>query len=210
MIRAPYDNLIVTISQKFYDSVKFESGVTLFYDPKWDPSEHSMLEAKVVSVPRTIQVREDFEGFSTEGIKPGDDILMRYDVVFAYKAQPDNDTTRFKNEMWYRQKSYWRADIRKVFAVVKDGAYHMLHDYILCEPIIEKQSVMFSDKIIRPNSYLEITRLDEVIVKSIGKNNMGILPGDRIEVLPKIMQQYKINGKLYFLISHRHVLGKCL
>jgi len=208
MIQAPYDNVIVTITEKFYSSIKFDSGVMLWIDPKWDPSEHSMMEATVVSAPRAITDRMDFKGFSSEGIRPGDKILMRYDVVFAYASQPENDTAVFMNEMWYYQKSYWRADIRKVFCVIRGKKTIMLNDYIICDPIIENKSELYTDLIIRPESQRKVIRMDKAVVRHIGKNDLGVIPGDTVYFNQKYVQHYKINGKIAFILSHRHILGR--
>src|SRR5688572_3999320 len=122
---APVNNLIVTIEKKLYDSVTFQSGQTIYFDPSWHPEEYAMLRAKVVSVPRGIITRQDYKGVTID-MQPGDEVYMRYDVVFAYKDQPERDTPIYKNLLFhYNEKSgkheeYWMCDILQTFAIIRD------------------------------------------------------------------------------------------
>ncbi|HEV3223871.1 MAG TPA: hypothetical protein VGZ90_13375 [Puia sp.] len=211
---APRNNVIVKISQRFYDSVKFDSGVVLYFDPSWDPSEYAMLEGVVESVPRSIMKRKDYEGFSADGIKRGDRILFRYDVIFSYLSQPDRDSVRFKNEIWWHETSYWKVDIQKIFCTVHGDAksfsglkYSMLNGYVLCDLITEYKSDLYSDNIIRPESEKMVVRLDRAKVKAIGENNLEVQPGDTIWFSPKIPQVYSLNRKKFIIVSQRHILA---
>src|ERR1051326_5579346 len=94
---APINVVYVQIDKKFYDTVRTPSGTVLYKDTTFHPEENSMLEATACSVPRALQDRFDYYGMSTSRIVPGDRLLIRYDVVFHYRHQPERDTPIYKN-----------------------------------------------------------------------------------------------------------------
>jgi co-chaperonin GroES (HSP10) len=209
IINSPLNNLYVTIDKKFYDTIQFESGVTLYKDTGFHPEESAMLEGLVVSVPRGIQDRYDYHGI-TMTVQPGDKILMRYDVVFAYKEQPDRDTPIYKNVLLYNNSEYWKVDIQKVFGKILDDRIEMFNGYVYCEPLEEK--VRPTGLILLPDSLKTVERNDKMRVKYIGapligQGMLGVRPGDIVYVQPDVAQRYEINLQYFYIIKQSHLLA---
>lgn len=209
-MHAPLNNCFVTIEKKFHDSTTFESGITLYHDTTFHPEEHAMLRGQIVSLPTGVQIRADYEGMTLDGLQPGDDILMRYDVVFAYSDQPDRSTPLYKNMLWLDGEEYWRVDIQKIFAVVRDGMYHMLNGYVMVEQYIEERSHSF---LIIPKAYRKIPAATIMVIRHIGEPAAGLRPvalkaGDRIVCMPGVAQPYRINDDKFWILKQSHIVGK--
>jgi co-chaperonin GroES (HSP10) len=204
---APENNVILKMPKAFYNSFTFKSGVMIYFDPMWSPEEYAMLEGTVVSVPRSIIKRKDYDGITLDHLQRGDKVLVRYDVAFAFASQPDKDTIRFKNERWWDQTSYWNADIKKIFCIVRGEERIMLNKYVLCDIVTDILPNMMSDLIIRPESERTVVRLDRARVRAIGENNLDVTPGDMVYFSPNIPQVYSINQEKFIIISERHIMA---
>lgn len=208
---APMNNLIVTIEQKFYDSVTFASGQTIYFDPSWHPEEYAMLRAKVVSVPGGIIKRHDYDGITID-MKPGDEIYMRYDVVFAYKDQPDRDTPIYKNLLFQfnektgKYEEFWLCDILQTFAIIRDRIF-MVNGYVMLDPVIVNVGD-YSSLIHRPEHYREVELKERAIIRHIGNNMLGLSSGDMVYVNPATVMCYTINTEKFYLIKQRNILAK--
>jgi|ERR1044072_2550361 co-chaperonin GroES (HSP10) len=210
-MHTPINKLIVSLEKKLYDSRTFESGQTIYFDPSWQPEEYAMLKAKVVSVPPGVIKRQDYKGYSI-CVEPGDEILIRYDVVFAYNDQPDRDTPIYKNlifnynEQLEKFEELWLCDILQVFAIIKDGQYHMINGFVMMEPVVEKRAD-FSSKIIRPDSFNNVLIKDRAIVRAINSRDLPISVGDTIFINPNMVMQYQLNLEKFFIIKEQYILG---
>lgn len=208
--RAPLNRLVVTLEKKMYDSVTFESGITLHFDPTWHPEEYSMLRAKVVSVPKAVSERYDYKGMKCE-MQPGDEILVRYDLVFHYKEQPENDTPVYKNMFLLhnpeteRMEELWMCDIQKVFAIIRDGRFLMQNGYVYCWPIYETKTFVAP-------SILNPVHEGHQEVKSIGRifaiDSDEFTEGDYVYFDPRVVQVYSIDMVTFKIIKTRHILVK--
>lgn len=209
-MRTPVNKLIVTLEKKLYDSRTFESGQTIFFDPNWHPEEYAMLIAKVVSVPPGVIQRQDYKGY-TISVEPGDEILIRYDVVFAYIDQPDRDSPIYKNLIYHydelkeRFEEYWLCDILQVFAIIKEGKYEMINGFVMLKIITEKKPD-FSNTIIRPDSY-NLTNTKEMAIVVAGGVNLNLKPGDTVLINPSMVMQYQLNLYQFYIIKEQYILG---
>lgn len=208
-ITCPLNNILVTIENKFYDRITYGSGITLFKDTGFHPEESAMLEGLVISVPRALQVRYDYAGM-TVPLQPGDHIIMRYDVVFAYRDQPDRDTPRYKNVLLYNNAEYWKVDVQKIFGKKLDDRIEMLNGYVYGEPLEEPSA--YQGTLILPESVRIVRPSDRMRVKYIGAPlggapDLGVKPGDLIETVPGVAQRYDVNLQSFFIIKQSHILG---
>lgn len=213
---APVNNVIVTLEKKLYDSITFQSGIKLHIDPSWHPEEYAMLEATVVTVPKGIINRFDYKGMKLS-VKPGDRVLIRYDVVFSYRDQPERDTPIYKNLILLHDgqqyKEYWLCDIQKIFAIIKDGEYNMLNGYVLLDPITEKLDSV-SQLLVIPDSIALKERKDVAIVRAIGapldgQPQLCVQPGEKVIINPRVVQQYQIDTRRFFIIKQQYLLAAC-
>lgn len=210
----PVNNLIVTLDKKYYDSITFDSGVKLHFDPSWHPEEYAMLTAKVVSIPKGIINRYDYKGMRID-IQPGDMVLVRYDLVFGYSSQPDRDTPVHKNLILHhdgeKYQEYWLCDIQKVFAVIQDGEYIMQNGYVLLDPIMEETDTI-SNLLILPDSVRLQESKNKAIVRRIGapldhQPKLCAQPGDKVIVIPGTIQHYQIDERRFMICKQSHLLA---
>lgn len=208
-MHTPINKLIVTLEKKLYDSRTFESGQTLYFDPSWHPEEHAMLKAKVVSVPPGVIDRPDYAGYKI-CVKPGDEILIRYDVVFAYIDQPDRDSPVYKNlifnynEQLEKFEELWLCDILQVFAIIIQGEYHMINGFVMLDIVKECKA---SSWIIMPDSHNNSDSKQLATVRS-GGANLGLCPTDMVYINPQTVMQYQINLEKFYIIKEQYIVGK--
>lgn len=211
-MHTPTNKLIVRLSKKLYDSRTFESGQTIFFDPSWQPEEYAMLEATVISTPPSIIDRHDYNGYKM-CVKPGDIILIRYDVVFAYHDQPERDSPRYKNLIFeYNEetKEYqevWICDILQVFAVKRDDVWQMINGFVMLNIIIEQQ--MDYTYIIMPDSLKRKELKHKATIKH-GGEGLDLVPGDTIYINPNMVMRYQFNLEPFYIIKEQYVLAKQL
>lgn len=215
-MHVPNNKLIVTIEKKFYDSVSLAGGGTLYIDPSWHPEEYAILSARVVAIPDNIIKRKDYEGMTID-MKVGDEILVRYDLVFDYKDQPDRDTPIYKNMMLIYDHNtgnyceFWRCDIQKVFGIIRGEEIEMVNGYVMLDPIEERQE-NFSGMILRPESTRWVVRKDKAVVKAIGtvfpgQPDHAVDYGDVVYINPKAVQQYTIDRNTFYIVRQSHLLA---
>lgn len=210
-MHAPVNSLIVKLKQKLYDSRTFESGQTIYFDPSWHPEEYAMLEAEVVSLPGGIINRNDYKGYSLNGIRVGDKILMRYDVVFSYHDQPQRDTPIYRNllfefnECSKRFEELWLCDILQVFAIIRDGYFEMLNGFVMLDIISESKSD-FSSQIIRPDNYNNQELKYKARVKA-SNSTLPIRAGDFVLINPQTVMQYQLNLERFYIIKEQYVFA---
>lgn len=202
----PVNTLLVKIEKKLYDSVSFDSGVTLHIDPSWHPEEFAMLTAMVISVPRGIIRRHDYAGLTCP-VKPGDEILMRYDVVFSYLNQPDRQTPVYKNLMilnnGHSLEEYWRCDIQQVFAVRENETWRMINNYVYLESLAESGPETF---LVVPEYLKKRNTKSRAIVRYISETS-DVKSGDVVHLNPRTAQQYRIGQKEFLITKYGYILG---
>lgn len=202
MLQSPQNDLIITLDKVFQDQIG-----SLYVDTRFNPGEHANLVGTVVSVPRIITTnRPDYKGFSTEGILPGDKILFRYDVVYSYRAQPQRTNPIYKFELFYKGKSYWRCDIQKVFAVIRDGDFIMLNGYVMVAPFQEPTRLFI------PGHLKQLQRMVESEIWHIGKPlehlpPIDAKPGDKAIFNPRRAQRYHFGRDEFVILKQSQILG---
>lgn len=210
-MHAPINKLIVTLEKKLYDSRTFDSGQTIYFDPSWQPEEYAMLKARVVSVAPDVINRFDYKGYKM-CVEPGDEILIRYDVVFAYKDQPDRDTPVYKNLLFVfneekqQYEEVWLCDILQVFAIIKNGQYYMINGFVMLNQIIDKKAD-FTNRIIRPDNYNNIIMKDRAVIRAVNSKDLPICAGDTVYINPHMVMEYQINLEKFYIIKEQYILG---
>lgn len=214
-LHCPVKYFLVTLDKKLYNSVTFESGQKLYFDPSWHPEEYSMMEATVVGVPDTIGrwraskygwiLDETYKDLQISGIQPGDKVLIRYDVVFNYIDQPEHDTPIYKNLFLYEGKEYWKCSVSQVFAYIRNGETRMINNWVMCDRIKEEKSI--SDVFVTPDNYKDEYRKDKMCIRHISPAAL-LGPGDIIYADPQYVQSYKINLDEFYILRQSRILAK--
>jgi hypothetical protein len=169
-----------------------------------------MMEATVVTVPPGVINRPDYHGY-TICIKPGDVILIRYDVVFAYHDQPDRDTPIYKNlifeydEQAGRYEEYWLCDILQVFAVKEYASWRMINGFVMLSIMLDNPII--STFMLIPDS-LQGKELKDRATVVAGGTTLGLNSGDMVYINPGMVMRYQLNLESFYIIKEQHVLGK--
>jgi hypothetical protein len=198
---SPQNKIIVKIERKYYDQIKFRSGIVLYKDTSAHPEDNACIEGTVISVPRSIICRPDYDGYVCD-IEPGCKILMRYDVIYSYTNQPDRDTPVYKNLLYYEGQEYWQVDIQQIFAVVADIATRMLNGYIQCRQVDD--CATYTGLMVVP---FKMEAPDD-LYKVIYSDTPGIASNDIIITYPSVAQRYQIDEEVFYILRSRHVLAK--
>lgn len=210
-MHTPINKLIVRLEKKLYDSRTFESGQTIHFDPSWHPEEHAMLKATVISVPPGVINRPDYDGYAI-CVKECEEILIRYDVVFAYNDQPDRDSPVYKNlifeynEVTGRYEEYWLCDILQVLAVVRGDVYEMVNGFVKLG-VIQERKEGYTSNIIRPDSYNNLELKHKAMVLA-GGAGMGLEPGEVVYINGQAVMQYQLNLDKFYIIKEKYILAK--
>lgn len=202
MLTSPLNNLIVKVEQKFQDKVG-----DIFTDVTFHPEEHVTLIGKVISLPRSIMKRRDYNGYTTEGISVGDYILMRYDVVFNYLNQPEHDTPIYRHMLFFRGVEYFKCDIIKVFGVIRKDGVDMINGYVMLEPDIEPPQ-----RIVIPKHMRHAQATETATITNIGRplehlKSINAKVGDKVCFNPKMAQRYRLDRTNFIILKQSQVLG---
>jgi hypothetical protein len=208
MMQAPLNNIIVTIDRKWIDGfTKIMRTAELNPTNKINPADLVNIVGTVVSVPRGIQVRRDYTGFSTKDIKAGDKLIFRYSVISTLVRQPESEEPIYKNEFFYKGYIYWKVDIQEAFAVIRDEKIIMLNGYVMVEKT-NKANLIFVQA-----TYKREIEAHTATVTHIGRNlthlkDTGVLPIDTVFYKPGILQNYKINDKPFGILRQKDFYAK--
>lgn len=207
MIRSALNNVIVTMSQRhirnFTNILRMAAIQNL---SSIDPSDYVNIVGEVVSIPLEISGKREYEGFTTDNIRPGDHAIFSSAVVAELKNTAIEADPVFKNSFWYKGKEYWNCDITRLFAVIRNGEIIMQNGYVMVEHIETPPNIYLPAHIKKT-----ITTVTG-IVSSIGEplthlSKVSAVQGDTICFNPNILQRYQINDKKFGILSQQHILG---
>lgn len=207
MIRPPFNNIVVKVKHKFTQSASaiaksasIQQGATVHLE------DFVNITGEVVSLPKAISDKREYKDFTTKDIRIGDTAIFSYSVICDFLEQGEGVEPKYKNSFFYDGQEYFNCDIRKLFAVIRDGEIRMQNGYVM---------VSMMDKlptIILPAGFKKRLQCLSAEVLAIGEpfGNMKSLKcqqGDRVWFSPNVAQSYKINDKPFWIISQRHILG---
>ena len=200
---APYNKLIVTVGSKFVDEISLPGGKKIYKYVNLAREEHASLLATVVSVPNCIKKTFGYEEVYVPEIKAGDTIMMRYDVIFNYREQPDRTNPIYKNELFFRGRSYWFCDVLQLFGVKRGKSWDMANGYAMLEIVeeTEKQTGLII------NPFAVKKQKHKARLTSIGNTSLKCKTGDIVYFLPQFVQTYSIDNKEFYLIPEKYIYG---
>ena len=202
---SPLNNVIVTIDKKWIGHMTDILRTSqLTPGSQLNPAELVNIIGTVVSAPKSIQNRMDYKGYSPANIRPGDTAIFRYDVIFSFVKQPESEEPIYKNEFWYKGQSYWRVDIQKLFAVVRNGRIMMLNGYCMLENMSNRSNIVL------PESMKKLMKVGSATLTHIGKNlshldPVNAMPLDTVYYNPLVVQKYKVNDKEFGILKQKEI-----
>jgi co-chaperonin GroES (HSP10) len=208
MVQSVFNNVLVKIPHKYISNItEIVRASQMAHNTKINPADYVNIIGEVVSIPRKISDRIDYNGFELHDIKIGDRLLFRYDVVFAFLKNEEKDTPIFKNMFWYKGEEFWAVDIQKVFAVIRGEEIIMQNGYCMIEKMNEPSMLVL------PNHMTRMVNAGMATLSQIGRNlshlkKIDCNPGDRVYFNPLFVQNYQIAGKKFGIVKQKDIFGK--
>jgi len=206
-MQAIRNNLIVKIKTKYVRNfTSILKQAQLVNQTEFNAADLVNIVGEVVSVPKHIDTTDEYLGFSTDGILPGDNVIFRYDVVFAFNREKEVDTPIYRNLFWYKGQEYWTVDIQKVFAVIRNGEIRMVNGYVMIENIENPSTLII------PGELKKLLSVGSATVTHIGDNryNLNKLWIEELSTVylnQRIIQRYQINNHYFGIIEQKHIYG---
>lgn len=207
MFQAPINNIVLKITTKYIRNISdlmkrasIENGATV------DPSDFVNILGEIVSVPKEISTRREYEGFSTSDIKPGDTAIFSYLVIYNFATTSPDAAPIYRNLVTYRGKEFWMCDVMNLFTVIRDTKIRMQNGYVMLEDIEKPPLIILSQATKRYLGTISAT------ISHIGKplthqKRIAAEVGDKVYFNPNKLQLYQINGKPFGIVQQQHILG---
>ena len=204
MVQAIQNNILVEIGDVFLRRVSDIMKVSMAESrgSTLNPADLVQIIGKVVSVPRVCKDRLGSVGYSADGVRPGDTIIFRYDVVYSF----DEKRNKWKNMFWYKGREYWSVDVIKAFAYIRNEKIFMINGYCMIEDISDSSAIILPEHM-RNISQTGTATLTQIGTPLRGRKVINAHPGDTVFFNPRMVQKYEIGGKPFGIIRQQDVLG---
>lgn len=200
-ITAPKNNVIVIMQRKYVRNFTSLLKMAAIQNlTSIEPADYVNTICKVISVPKTIGDKREYNGFSASGIRPGDTVIVRYDLVYEFAQKEPDAEPIYKNMFWYKGVEYWACDIKKIFTVVRGSKVIMQNGYIMIEKL-EKPSKIFLP------AHLKKQMASAKAIVTHSPENSEVCTGDLVFFPPNKLQIYQVNEKPFGIIRERDIFG---
>ena len=206
MIQATTNSVIVRVDHKYTSNLSsILKLASIQNDATVDPADLVNILGEVVSLPKRIDNKREYMGYSTENIQVGDTAIFSFSVILDLIEQGEGKDPIYKNNFFYRGKDYFLCDITKLYAVIREGEIIMQNGYVMGTPIEES-------KIILPASMRNMKKASHSTVMHIGhprttEKQIEAIEGDVFYVNPNTVEKYQINKKHFIITQQSKVLG---
>ena len=202
MIQAPANNVIVKVAKNWIKNPTDVARVSAASDENTtiDLADFVQIVGEVVSLPKYISKKSEYAGFTTNDIKPGDKVLFSYLVIFD--TVKVGDAYRHRNGLTYEGKEYFAANIKHIFAVIRENEVKMINGWVMLNEVAEP-------KIIVPQHIKNAQKCLVSEVLYIGELRAAdVAPGDTVYFPKNAPQHYELNGKKFLILQQEKILGK--
>lgn len=202
----PYNKYLVKAESNFEHEMVFKSGVKLYRYVGFDPSSFATMIATVSAIPRGFKLDlPGYEGITPLDVQIGEELLIRYDAFSTTKDQPDRDSVRYKNELFYRGESQWFVDIMQVLGVKRDGEWVMLNGHAWLDVVKKTDLNPYS-----PWFNQQVPWKGKGVVKYIGEPlsnepELGLKPGDTVFFDSRVPMVYELDNEKFYVIKQRYI-----
>lgn len=204
MVQAIKNNILVEIGDVFLRRVSDIMRVSMAeaHGSNLNPADLVQIIGKVISVPKVCKDRFGLVGYSAQGVRPGDTLIFRYDVVYSF----DEKRNKWKNMFWYKGREYWVVDVVKAFAYIRNEKIFMINGYCMIEDMSDPSAIILPEYM-RNTSQTATATLTQIGAPLKGKKKINAEPGDTVIFNPRMVQKYKIGGKPFGIIRQQDILG---
>lgn len=207
MIQSAQNNVIVKVATDYIGNISdLLKRSAIQNNSSVDPVDYVNIVGEIISIPKSISNKRDYEGFSTKDIKVGDTAIFSYAVIYSLVTQEEGAEPIYKNKIKHNGKEYFLADIRNIYGVIRNGGIIMVNGYVML-------SEYEKSKIVMAASYKQSKGVVKSKVMHIGncKENampISVIQGDTVFFNPSKSQHYQINNKPFIILNQSQILSK--
>ena len=192
-LKALRDSVIVKIDKPYNNEVEY-GKLKLEVDVMFNPTHYARIYGEVYSMPR--HLTDERYGI----IKEGDTVYFHYNVVDDSHLYGD----------------YYSVDVERIFCTVRNGDILPLSEWVLVNPLVaERKKVNIGGKNVdvRMKGDLVVginkkVMADKAQIAYISDNDMGLSKNDVVYIKPDFEFKNKIEGKEYYCVRKKDLLGK--
>jgi co-chaperonin GroES (HSP10) len=205
-LSAPFNNLLVKIETKFIQEVTHAIRMAnLNHGTQINPADYVSITGEIVSLPKKIMDRYDYNGFSLKDIRIGDIAIFSYAIIFTFVEKADGEAT-YKNMFYYAGNEYWKVDIQNLYGVIRNGKIIMVNGYCMVEQMSQPSMIIL------PASEKRKIRASTATLTQIGNNLEGektisAYPGDKVHYNPNKLIEYSIGEKKFGILRQKDIAG---
>lgn len=207
MFQPPENKVVIRVVNKFIKAITNIQRLSAIQNNSTiDPSDFVTIVGEVVSLPKRISPKKEYEGFTTNDIYEGDKAIFSFQVIADIFWMMEEERAIFRNMVVYKGQEYFLADIKHIFGVIRGGDIYMINGYVMLEEYPK-------GIIILQNSSKKVKGTTTSKVMHIGnpKTNetmIDVQSGDEVLYSPFKPQHYQINGKPFIILRQNQILGR--
>ena len=207
MIQAPANKIIVHPVAKYTRNITdlmkrsaIQNGASV------DPSEIVNIVGEVVSVPLQISNTKDYDGFSLNNIKVGDQAIFSYKVIYDLYIKTEHEDPVYRNRIWYEGKEMFTCDIRNLFGVIRDGEIIMVNGYVMLTEYEKTHLIL--PAAIKKFKYASKSQIMHIGDSKTSQTPINAKQGDYVYFNSSKAAHYQINDKKFIILQQDRILGK--
>lgn len=208
MVNSVFNNILVSVGTKYISNISSIMRVAALENfSSVDPSDLVNIYGTVVSVPKRLDNRKEYECFSLDDIRVGDVAIFSY-LVISERIVPEDEKADliYTNRIWHQGKEYFAVDIKHLFGIIRDGEIIMKNGYVMTSDFEES-------KIVVPVHMRRLKKAVKSQLQHIGEPRpneptLDLYGGEQIYFNPLIAQKYQVNGKKFCIVQQKKLLGK--
>lgn len=208
MLQAAYNNVVVKVKTKYIKN--FTSIMKIAHiqnNSSVEMADTVNIVGEIVSIPKAISTRRDYQGFSQKDLRVGDAVIMSHYVIFNFLSTLPNEPPKFKNLVRVKDQEFFCADIRYIFAVIRGEQVRMQNGYVMLEDLENPKLIVLSAATKKlTNAYSG--KVSYVGRSLVGKTGIEVQRGDRVYFHPNKVMNYQINDKPFGIIKQQDIFGR--
>lgn len=187
--------VVVEVEKDYQDTIELDSGVTLYQDVTYNPTEHVTIEGRVVAAPIGKYVKRMDGKWIKNEIKVGDYIWFNYLTV-----DPTN--------LVEGTKQCYMLDLEQVFCYMRGGTLTATSNHTLVEPYKNKSKIgnILVPGVAKYSQNQGTVRYVSDPLKNFEKSELE--PGDLVWFHERYAFKNNINGDDYYVMQTHHIEGK--
>lgn len=217
MLQSTINNIIIKVKTKWIDNFdNILRMAALNPQSMLNPADYVQIRGEVVSIPKSISKRIDYEGYSTSDIRVGDTAIFSNQVIgTTTQLEPDAEPV-FKNRLYYNGEEYFMSDIQHIYAVVRNRQIRMQNGYVMVADMEKPPLIILATQTKKSisSAQAKLTHIGRCLTT---ETPIDAMPGDTVFYNPNKLLIYQVPqydmgkniGSIPFgILKQSHILGK--